>query len=521
MKKYLKYIIIAILVIAAITLYSNYRKKKSRPEWRTDQSSMGPIREVVTATGSLNPYILVEVGTEVSGKIEKIYKDFNDRVRKGDLLAKLDTELLKTALESAKSDVAKATTSAEEAKLDYDLLKELVQKKMAAEYDMMKAQFKHQQAVQTLANARLTLQRAQKNLDNAFITSPIDGIIVARSVDEGQTVAASMSAPTLFKIANNLDKMQITANVDEADIGKVSVGLPVEFSVDAYPTQRFNGEVKQIRLNPTTEQNVVSYSVIIDASNPGQRLLPGMTTSVTIVIQSKPNVMRIPESATRFRPSKEIWTLFGLEWQDDMVANARKKAMEEMQEQMKKAMSPAQDKTEASAEAQTAKANPGERPQNPAANPGQRPQGGKRPEGQANMQRGGEAPADTNSAAKRPHMPGGGAPSGMPGRGGFSGAPGGSAPSGMPSGSPMGFSGRGMGGGRSGGGMAVVWVLKNNKPELHVVRTGISDGANVEVISGLDPSWTLITGVNFKDAKQAAASTANPMQGGPGMNRRF
>lgn len=513
MKKYIKYIIIAILVIAAILFYTNYRNKKNRPEWRTDKSSMGSIREVVTATGSLNPYILVEVGTEVSGKIEKLYKDFNDRVRKGDLLAKLDTELLKTALESAKSDLAKASTTVDEAKLDYDLLKELVQKNMAAEYDMLKAQFKHQQAVQTLANARLTLQRAQKNLDNAFITSPIDGIIVARSVDEGQTVAASMSAPTLFKIANNLDKMQITANVDEADIGKVAVGLPVEFSVDAYPAQQFTGEVQQIRLNPTTEQNVVSYSVIIDASNPGQKLLPGMTTSVTIIIQSKPNVMRIPEAATRFRPSKEIWTLFGLEWQDDMIANTRKKAMEEMQEQMKKAMSAGQDKTEAKPGPQTAKTNPGER------KPGERPQGAMRPEGQSPMPRGNNAPADTNASGKKPQMPGGGAPSGVQGRGGFSGAPGGSGPSGMP-GSGMGFAGRGMGGGRSGG-MAIVWVLKNDKPELHVVRTGISDGANVEVISGLEPSWTLITGVNYKDAKQAAATNPGAMQSGPGMGRRF
>ena len=207
---------------------------------------------------------------------------------------------------------------------------------MAAEYDLRKAEFRMQQAQQSLATARLNLQRAQKNLDNAYIKSPIDGVIVGRSVDEGQTVAASLNAPTLFKIANNLDKMQITANVDEADIGRIKVGLPVEFSVDAYTTMAFTGEVQQIRLNPVTEQNVVSYSVIIDAENPGRVLLPGMTTNVTIIVKSRQNTMRIPETATRFRPSKELWTLFGLKWEDDMIQKEREKAMEELQKELEK-----------------------------------------------------------------------------------------------------------------------------------------------------------------------------------------
>ena len=197
---------------------------------------------------------------------------------------------------------------------------------MTPEYDAKKALFAYQNAQQSYNSAQLTLQRAQKNLANAYITSPINGIVVSRDVDEGQTVAASMSSPTLFQIANNLDQMQISADVDEADIGKITVGLPVEFTVDAYPSENFTGEVKQIRLNPSTESNVVSYSVIIDASNPEQKLLPGMTTNVTIIIQSRENVTRISETATRFKPSKEVWEQFGLKWSDDLIQKAQKEA---------------------------------------------------------------------------------------------------------------------------------------------------------------------------------------------------
>ncbi|MFA5509721.1 MAG: efflux RND transporter periplasmic adaptor subunit [Candidatus Cloacimonadaceae bacterium] len=447
MKRYIKYIVIAIILIAVIFGYMSCRKKKNRPEWRTDTTSFGNIREVVTATGSLNPYVLVEVGTEVSGKIEKLYKDFNDNVKRGELLATLDTELLRTALESSRAELTKAQTSQAEAKLDHDNLVELVKHGMAAEYDLRKAEFRMQQAQQSLATARLNLQRAQKNLDNAYIKSPIDGVIVGRSVDEGQTVAASLNAPTLFKIANNLDKMQITANVDEADIGRIKVGLPVEFSVDAYTTMAFTGEVQQIRLNPVTEQNVVSYSVIIDADNPGRVLLPGMTTNVTIIVKSRQNTMRIPETATRFRPSKELWTLFGLKWEDDMIQKEREKAMEELQKELEK-MRTAQSE---------------------------------------------EGKDDQDDAQPRR------------GRGGGQGGGGG-----MPSG---GFGMMGMGGG---GSMSAVWILKDDKPMLRMVQTGISDGAFVEVISGIKEGETLISGVVYKNSKQAAVG--NPM-GGPGMRR--
>lgn len=427
MMKYIKYLIIPAIIIIAILLWSHFRKAKLAPEWRLDSPSQGSVREVVTATGSLNPYVLVNVGTEVSGKIEKLYKDYNDPVRKGELLAKLDTEILATSLEAARGDLAKNQTALEEAELDYNLQNELFEQHMSPEYDLKKARFKMQNAQQNLANARLSLQRAEKNLANAHITSPIDGVIVSRAVDEGQTVAASLNSPTLFIIANNLDKMQITAGVDEADIGKISLGMPVEFTVDAHPNQRFEGSVQQIRLNPTNESNVVTYNVIIDASNPQNKLLPGMTTNVTFIINSRQGVLRIPESATRFRPSKEIWELFGLKWNDELL-NAGRKAMEAASKQPPEKPS--------DSEAIVAGPKQSKRQDSPGA-----------------------------SAAKSPER------------------------------------------------MGVVWLLKDNEPKPVVVKTGVSDGAFVELIEGVGDDARLVTGVIYNDAKQANSNSA------PGMRR--
>lgn len=433
MKKYIKYIIIVAVIVIAVIAFNKYRKAKSAPEWRVDSPSYGSVREVVTATGSLNPYVLVNVGTEVSGKIERLYKDFNDTVKKGEILAKLDTEILMTSLEASRGDLAKTVTSMEEAKLDFDLLTELSEQDMSPEYEVTKARFKYQTAQQNVANAQLSLQRAEKNLANAHITSPINGVIVSRDVDEGQTVAASLNSPTLFVIANNLESMQITAKVDEADIGKIKLGLPVEFNVDAYPRESFAGTVKQIRLNPTTESNVVTYSVIIDAANPERKLLPGMTTNVTFIIRAKQDVLRLPETATRFRPSKEIWENFGLKWEDELL-NAGRTAMQEL---MAKPAAPV---------------NKSETATTPSA-------GGAKPE----------------MAGQRPQ------------------------------------GGRGMNG-DSGSRIAVVWVLKDNVPSPVAVRTGVSDGAYVELIDGIPEDAVLVTGVIYNDPKQAAVSSGMPMR---------
>lgn len=453
MKKYLKYIIIALVVVAAVIVYAQIRKNNSRPEWKTDNPSRGTIREVVTATGSLNPTVLVEVGTEVSGTIKTLYKDFNDTVRKGEVLAKLDTEILAANVASAQTEVQKARNSRDEARMEYNNSKSLAGRDMISEYQTQKDKYTLEQAELNLSTAQLKLQTAQKNLSNATITSPMDGVIVSREVSEGQTVAASMNSPTLFTIANNLDQMEITASVDEADIGKISVGLPVEFSVDSYAGQMFLGSVQQIRLKSVTEQNVVSYNVIINAANPDHKLLPGMTTNVTIITQSRDNALRIPETATRFTPSKEVWELFGLKWEDNLISNARKQAVE-------KAM----------AEASPTPPAPGTAPAADTSKTASQPSG-RRP---------GRAP-----------NPGGGMPAGMA---------------------------RPSGNGRNGG-SALIWVLKDKTPELIMVRTGVSDGAFVEVLSTLNPDTKIITGVIYKDPAQARGASA--LQGGPGMGPRF
>jgi len=458
MKKSLKLILIIAVLIGGVYGYNRYRRNKLKPEWRLDTPNIGTIREVVTATGSINPHVMVNVGTEISGKIEKIYKDFNSPVRRGELLAKLDTEILQTNLETAQNELSRANSTVEEAKFDLDLLQEMVRKDMATTYDLRKAEFKHDQALQTLKNAHTSLQRAQKNLENAYIRSPIDGVIVSRNVDEGQTVAASLNAPTLFIIANNLEQMQITADVDEADIGKISVGMPVDFTVDAYSGRPFSGFVKQIRLSPKAEENVVSYSVIIDAQNPERRLLPGMTANVTIEVNAKHDVMRIPELAIRFRPSMEVWKLFGIKWDEETYGVG---AMRKLTQQLMQA--------------------------DTSTN--------------ANSSPTGQRAALTDSAPAR----------GMAGRGRGSGAL-----SGMPGGAGASASGSAMPGRRSS--MAIVWVLVDGVPQGKAIRTGISDGAFIEVLSGMEDSDSLITGVIYKDPKQMV----NPMmQGGPGMGRRF
>ncbi len=319
MKKMLKFLVPIIIVVAIGFSFYLFKKKQNKSEWKTQDAEIGMIRDIVTSTGTINPIVSVNVGTEVSGTIEKLYKDYNATVKKGELLAKLNTENLELSLEDAKAEKVKAEETENDKLLDLNNLKELVKKNMAAAYDLQKAQYNYEQARQNVLKSQNALKRAQTNLDNATILSPIDGVIISRNVDEGQTVAASFNAPTLFVIANNLQQMQINASVDEADIGKIKLGLPVRFRVDAFTEENFKGVVKQIRLSPTSEQNVVSYTVVIEFSNPDMLLLPGMTANVEIIANAKQDVLIIPEKAIQFRPSEEIWKSFGLVWNDSLM----------------------------------------------------------------------------------------------------------------------------------------------------------------------------------------------------------
>jgi len=321
MKKTIRYTIILAIIIIAIILYVQYNKSKNAYSWRTAPTQLRTVTVNITASGTINPVTQVNVGTEVSGKIARLYKDFNDTVKKGELLAKLDTSNLEMALEDARIELRKAQLSANENLIDLNSAKELYEQDMVALFELQKTQYTYDVSMENIEKAKFNVQRAETNLNNAIIYSPIDGVIISRAVDEGQTVAASLNAPTLFIIANSLDEMQIEAQIDEADIGKVKNDMRARFSIDAFPERNFYGRVRQIRLNPIVEQNVVSYKVIISLNNPDRVIMPGMTANVEIIIDQKQNVLTVSERAMQFRPSKEVWDAFKLPW-DESLANA-------------------------------------------------------------------------------------------------------------------------------------------------------------------------------------------------------
>ena len=323
MKKKITIIVIVVLIAAGGFLYAQYQRSQNRLTWRTSPAVVRTVTSTITATGTINPVIQVNVGTEVSGRIERIYKDFNDTVRRGELLARLDTQTLQMTLEDARIELRKSQLTANDNLLELNRAKELFEQSMVPQLDLQRAQLNYDISVENVERANFAVQRAETNLNNAMIYSPIDGVIVSRAVDEGLTVAASLNAPTLFVIANNLDDMQIEAQIDETDIGRVATGQSARFTIDAFPDRNFTGEVRQVRLNPIVESNVVTYRVIIDISNPERMIMPGMSANVDIIIDQAPNVLAIQERALQFRPSKEIWESFGLKWDDSLASSPR------------------------------------------------------------------------------------------------------------------------------------------------------------------------------------------------------
>lgn len=273
--------------------------------YRMDKVTRGDLQVVVTATGTLSAVRTVQVGTQVSGTIAKLYADFNSIVKKGQVVALIDPTFLEASVKDAQANLQRAKAQANESKRSFNRAKTLLGKGLTsqADYDAAITAYESNSAAQKQAQAQL--DRAEINLRYATIKAPIDGVVISRAVDVGQTVAASLSAPTIFTIANDLTKMQVQANVDEADIGKVQVGQEVKFTVDAYAEQPFQGVVSQIRLASVTVQNVVNYTVIIDVPNPELNLMPGMTATVTILVTKKENVLRVPTVALRFQPPAE------------------------------------------------------------------------------------------------------------------------------------------------------------------------------------------------------------------------
>ena len=291
-------IIVGILVVAIATIGIVKATKSANKELviRTHVVAEYTAENTVTATGTIEPVETVEVGTQVSGKVEKIYVDFNDVVKKGELLAELDKLTLNQSVSRAKASLTSAESQLNYAKLTYERTKQLYEANAATLAAFQEAQNTYTQAQMSKKNAQAAYDQALVDLGYAEIYSPIDGIVLDRAVEVGQTVAASFSTPTLFTLANDLTKMQVEADVDEADIGQVKVGQHVTFTVDAYMEDSFEGTVSQIRMKPTTTSNVVTYTVIIDAPNPETKLFPGMTASVTITTKKESGVC-IPMTA--------------------------------------------------------------------------------------------------------------------------------------------------------------------------------------------------------------------------------
>ena len=307
MKKLSKlWLVVAVVIIIAIVAWAlSGGKKEEQITFDTAAVAPANIMNSITATGTIEPVTSVTVGTQVSGIVSKLYVDYNSVVKKGQVIAELDKTNLMSQLNSAKTQLATAQSQLNYQTTNFNRYKTLYQKGLVAADDFDNAKLSYTQAKEQVASAKEEVQRAQTNLGYATITSPIDGIVLSKSVEEGQTVAASFSTPELFTIAQDLTNMQVVADVDEADIGDVKEGERVSFTVDAYPDDTFEGTVKQVRQEATTTNNVVTYEVVISAPNADLKLKPGLTANVTIYTAERKGVLSVQSKALRFTPQKE------------------------------------------------------------------------------------------------------------------------------------------------------------------------------------------------------------------------
>ena len=315
-------VIAAVAAIAALAVWLlSDGKKEEKITFDTAAVAPANIMNSITATGTIEPVTSVTVGTQVSGIVSKLFVDYNSVVKKGQVIAELDKTNLMSQLNTAKTQLATAQSQLNYQTANYKRYKTLFEKGLVAANDFDNAKLSYTQAKEQVVSAKEEVQRAQTNLGYATITSPIDGVVLSKSVEEGQTVAASFSTPELFTIAQDLTNMQVVADVDEADIGDVKEGERVTFTVDAYPDDTFEGEVKQVRQEATTTNNVVTYEVVISAPNADLKLKPGLTANVTIYTAERKGVLSVPSKALRFTPQKE--TVGKMKIVD--VANAKNK----------------------------------------------------------------------------------------------------------------------------------------------------------------------------------------------------
>src|SRR5467141_822756 len=301
MKRFLPWLIVigGLLLIAFVV---RHLRTGGAATYQTANVTQGSITQSVTATGTLNPVVNVQVGSQVSGNIAKLFADFNSQVKAGQVVAQIDPALFQATVTQAEGDLANAQAALELAKVNAARTKELFARKTSAQADLDQAMANLHQAEANVKIKQGALDKAKADLDHCTITSPIDGVVISRNVDVGQTVAASLQAPIIFQIANDLAKMQIDSNVAEADVGAVSVDQNVDFTVDAFPTRTFHGKVVQVRNAPITVQNVVTYDTVIGVNNSDLKLKPGMTANVSIIIEHKDNVLQLKNAALRYRP---------------------------------------------------------------------------------------------------------------------------------------------------------------------------------------------------------------------------
>jgi len=299
--------LLGVVVVAAVgAIWYKGKAGTAAPAFRLEAVQLGSVTSSVTATGTLNAVTQIEVGTQVSGQISAIYADFNDHVKAGQLIARIDPTLLEQAVSDAEAGVERSQAALLRAEREYARSKELYDKKVLTESEFNDAEYTRSVAQADAKSAQVSLDRARRNLAYTRIYAPIDGVVVERNVDVGQTVAASFSAPQLFLIAQDLSEMEILASVDESDIGEIRAGQEVTFTVQAYPDATFSGAVRQVRLQSTTTENVVSYTAVVQVANPTGKLLPGMTATVSFLTGSATDVLTVPNAALRYEPSEAV-----------------------------------------------------------------------------------------------------------------------------------------------------------------------------------------------------------------------
>lgn len=307
---FLNKLVLAVVIVGALVGGALFwqREHKLTPEqqYKSEVVERGDVTKTVSANGTLNPVVLVNVGTQVSGTVKRLLADFNGKVQKGQVLAELDEALFMAQVRQSEANMQSASASLDLARINERRMRDLFQKEFVSQQELDQAVQALKAAEAQLALAKAQYQKDKTNLEYTVIRSPVSGVVVSREVDVGQTVAASFQTPTLFKIAQDLRKMQIDSSFAEADIGNIRVGQTVHFTVDAFPSKAFTGNVKQVRLNPATQQSVVTYDVVVAVSNSDQILMPGMTAYVNVVVAQRHDVLLIPNAALRFKPANVV-----------------------------------------------------------------------------------------------------------------------------------------------------------------------------------------------------------------------